>query len=306
MPWKSNTAFQRLHYLKILPNNSCDHYCNNTSDDATVEHKFQCGSSKDPQIWSIYDINGTCPSDFTYIRALKKCMYTNKSFWSFCPIPSKFYIYDGNVTWKIFLKIIEKLKLNNSTVTIYIDENIVVNASLKCASTTTTTPSTIYYSYGSYGSRSYSNSYRWNSNTRYILENGCLRESSYSNQYSYRLCITDPINKYSSLDNDGDDSAYGTNTDLQIKFCPTGWFDVNGRCYRMSYAPKTIQDARNSCINASKTESNKNDESQISLNDDDDEQLNNSPNGDIVQYTSPWQARLGFFLLDTVPEIGKL
>jgi hypothetical protein len=310
MPWKANIGFQRSHYLTILPNTSCDRYCNNTSDNSKFDNKFQCGSLNDPRIWAIYDLNGTCPSDFIYIIELKKCMSTYKHFWNSCTLPSKSYVYDESITWNQFLKVIEQLKLNESLVTVDFDEDIVVNSSWKCPLTTTTTSDTI----NAYYSRSYSNYHSWNSYTRYILENGCLRESlhsSYSHRYSYRLCVANPLNKYSSSYDEENNSTYIiTAIDPVIKYCPTNWFDLNGRCYRMSDERKTIHDAKNSCITISKTESNQNDKSRLWSDDDEDEdddeeQLNDSPKGDIVQYSSEWQARLGFFLLDTIPESGK-
>jgi len=306
MPWKINTAFQRTHYLTILPNTSCDRYCNNTSDDSKINNKFQCGSLTDPRIWAIYDLNGTCPSDFVYIQELKKCLYIYKGSWSSCTLPSKSYVYDGSITWNSFLKIIDRLKLNDSFVTIDFDDNVVVNSTWKCSSTSTVESD-------SYFSRSTSSYYTWNFSKSYLLYNGCLHErssSSYLYRYSYRLCIVNPLNKYSSNDNENNSTYIITSIDPQIKFCPTNWLDINGRCYRMSDEPKTIQNAKDSCITISKKETIKNDKSYLWSNEDedddnDDDQLNESPKGNIVQYTSEWQSRLGFFLLDTVPDNGK-
>jgi hypothetical protein len=305
MPWKINTAFQRTHYLTILPNTSCDRYCNNTSEDSKINNKFQCGSLTDPRIWAIYDLNGTCPTDFVYIQELKKCLYTYKGSWSSCALPSKSYVYDGSITWNSFLKIIDRLKLNEFLVSIDFDADIIVNSTWKCPSTSTD-------ELNSYFSRSYSSYYGWNLTKSYILNNGCLLErssSSYLYRYLYRLCITKPLNKYSS-DDDENNSIYIINyIDPLIKFCPINWLDLNGRCYRMSDEPKTIQNAKDSCITISEKETNKNDKSHSWSNeyddDADDDQLNDSPKGNIVQYTSEWQARLGFFLLDTVSENGK-
>ncbi|CAF5208103.1 unnamed protein product, partial [Rotaria magnacalcarata] len=77
----------------------------------------------------------------------------------------------------------------------------------------------------------------------------------------------------------------------------------------MSTESKSIQKARTSCINKRKADLSENDE-DIVLNDDDgairnetnDEHkksMENIENGEIVQYTSGWQARLGYYLLDT-------
>ncbi len=306
LPWKSSTAFQRLNYLTILPNTSCNRYCNNTSTGSNVNNKFQCGSTTDARIWAIYDLNGTCPADFVYIKELKKCLYAYKSFWSSCTLPAKSFVYDDTMTWNSFLKMIDTLKLNQTLVIIDFDSDVVVNSSWKCPSTTSDISSAYY-------SRSYSSYYSWNSNTRYILDNGCLRENSqstYSHRYSTRLCITNSLNKYSSSADEETNSTYITAIIPQIKFCPTRWFDLNGLCYRMSDERKTIRDARNSCITISKNESTKNDKSPLWSSDDydddnDEDQLNDSPKGDIVQYTTEWQTRLGFFLLDTISESGK-
>jgi hypothetical protein len=311
MPWNSNTAFQRTNYLTILSNTSCNRYCNNTPEDSNVDHKFQCGSLDDIRIWAIYDLNGTCPVDYVYVKEFQKCLYTYKNFWNTCTPPAKSYVYDGSNTWNDFLTMIKTLKLNQTLVTIDFDEDIVVNSSWKCPRTVTDASSS-YYSYSSY--------YSWNSNTRYILDNGCLRESSYTSythRYSNRLCITNPLNKYSLSSDDETNTTYIPPASPQLKYCPTHWFDLNGRCYRMSDEPKTIRDARNSCITISETQLNNtaksqlwsadDDYSEISIYDDedDDDQLNDSPKGEIVQYTSEWQTRLGFFLLDTTPDTGN-
>lgn len=80
----------------------------------------------------------------------------------------------------------------------------------------------------------------------------------------------------------------------------------------MSSKRKSIQDAKSSCIDISKAIITRNNAviAQPESNDDDDDdesddQLNFTPKGDIVQYTSPWQARLGFFLLDKISASGK-
>jgi len=312
MPLKPNKVFERTHYLTILPNSSCDYYCNNTYEGSKSDFKYQCGSLTNPQIWAIYDLNGSCPINFIYIKELKKCIYTYKNFWNSCTPPSIIYVYDGSITWKNFLKIIDKLQLNDSFVTVDFDESVIIDQSWKCLTTTLISSSSDTWKL--YQSQSRSTLYGWNSNTRYILENGCLRDSSYSSfahRYSYRLCVTDPINKYSSTNNDDNNGTYISAVNPQIKFCPTNWFDLNGRCYRISDERKTIEQARNSCINTSLTtrESSILDKPRIWLIDSGGnviggEELNDSPKGEIVEYVSQWQARLGFFLLDTDPDHG--
>jgi hypothetical protein len=307
MPMNYITRLYHALNTTILPNNSCNRYCNNTSEESLSEHKFQCGSLNDTRIRAVYDLNGTCPADSVYIKELKKCMSSYRSFWSSCTPPSKTFVYDKSITWSIFLKTIDTLQLNASIVSVDFDEDITVNSSWKCPSNISSTVGT-YYSYSHLTYSGYS------SNIRYILDEGCLRESSYSSyahRYSHRLCMTNPLNKYSTSDDDDDDeknSTYISSTDPQIKFCPPDWFDLNERCYRMSDERKTIQDARQSCISIS-TESSKNDKSQSWLyydnDEDEDSQLTIAPKGDIVQYTSQWQTRLGFFLLDTISENGK-
>lgn len=309
--WKSYySAFSRSNYLTTLSNTSCDFHCNITSKHSKAEHKFPCGSLNNTRVWAVYDINGSCPKDFVYIKELKKCFSTYKNFWNSCTLPSRSFIYDNNMSWDNFLKIIQTLKLNGTLVTVDFDTDVIIRSTWKCQVTTTSSGSI------SYISRPYSGFSTWNSNIRYILDNGCLRESAYSSyahRYANYLCVTNPINKYSF--DDGDNATYFINSiDPIIKFCPKNWFDLNGKCYRMSNEKKTFADAKDSCITLSKNE--KDDISDVSetwsIADsededtiDDDEQLNNSPESDIVQYTAEWQARLGFFLLDTISESGK-
>jgi len=113
MPLKLNKIFDRTHYLTVLPNTSCDHYCTNSFEGSKTELKYQCGSLTNPQIWAIYDLNGSCPINYIYIKELKKCIYTYKNFWNSCTPPSVSYVYDGSLTWKIFLQVIDKLQLND-------------------------------------------------------------------------------------------------------------------------------------------------------------------------------------------------
>ncbi|UJR31253.1 hypothetical protein I4U23_018755 [Adineta vaga] len=313
MPLKSNKYFEKLHYITIEKNSACDLYCNNTAEGVKTVQKYQCGSINNSNIRAIYDLNGTCPLNFIYIKDLKKCVYTYKNFWNSCTLPSSIYTFDGSLSWASFLKMIETLHLNDSIVTVDFDETAVIDASWKCSSMSSLSTSTSASAWRSYLSHSRSSLYGWSSSTRYILENGCLTESSYSSyshRYSYRICVADPIDRYSSFSDDGNETYIASVSPIQ-KFCPTNWFDLNGRCYRISDERKTIDEARDSCINVSSSSS----ERQSNLvgkpriwsvdsygNLIDDEEFNESPTGNIVEYISEWQARLGFFLLDTDPD----
>ncbi|CAF1131269.1 unnamed protein product [Rotaria sordida] len=310
MPLKPSKTFDRTHYITILSNTSCDRYCNNTYEGSSHDLKYQCGSLKNRQIWAIYDLNGTCPINFIYMKELKKCIYAYKYFWNSCTPPSTSFTFDDSITWNNLLKIIDKLQLKDLTVTIDFDDSVVIDSSWKCLnSLSTSTVSSSMWS--SYISRSRSTLYNFNSNTRYILEKGCLIESSYSSyshRYSYRLCITDSINRYAlTNDDDNNNETYIFSLNPQIKYCPTNWFDLNGRCYRISDERKTIEQARNSCISISTNESTTSSQSRIWLFDSNGNiiggnELNDSPKGEIVEYISQWQARIGFFLLDTDPD----
>ena len=311
MPLESRKTFDRKHYIKILSNTSCDLYCNNTYDSSKTGQTFKCGSSKNPKIWAIYDLDGICPVNFAYVKDMKKCVYKYKYMWNSCTPPSTSFVYDRNVTWDQLLRMINKLQLQKSTVTIEFDKSVVIDPSWKCLnSTSTSSISSIRRT--SYLSRSRSRLYGLGLRARYIFENGCLLETSYfsySHRYSYRLCVTDPINKYSITNNENNDETYISVSNPRIKYCPTNWFDLNGRCYRISEERKTIAEARNACISTSASESDTLSEPRIWLIDGSGNiiggnQLSDSPKGEIVEYVSEWQARLGFFLLDTDPDHG--
>ncbi|CAF4943073.1 unnamed protein product, partial [Rotaria sp. Silwood1] len=111
--------------------------------------------------------------------------------------------------------------------------------------------------------------------------------------------------------------TYTPNFNIMAVICTRHWFDINNHCYRISNDRKTVQEARNSCINLSEAEKKEFEIDIISNDDDDDDMqeeaknefknsMTNSLNGEIAQYTSQWQARLGFFLLDTNPSNTKL
>jgi hypothetical protein len=309
MPLKPSKVFDRAHYIEVKATSFCDSYCNNTAEGSKTD-VYKCGSLKDAQIWAVYDLNGTCPVNFAYVKELKKCIYSYKNFWNSCTPPSVSFVYDGSTNWTVFLNIINGLKLNDSIITIDFDESVIIDRSWKCLSSTVISTSD---SWRTYYSQSRSTLYGWSTgNTRYILENGCLRESSYSSyshRYSYRLCVSDPINKYASISDENSTSTYIAAINPQTKFCATNWFDLNGRCYRISDQRKTIDEARNNCINVSTSQSNTLDKPRIWLIDSNGhiiggDELNDSPKGEIVEYISQWQARLGFFLLDTDPDNG--
>ncbi|CAF1051081.1 unnamed protein product [Rotaria sp. Silwood1] len=294
----------RAHYLTILPNNSCNSYCDNTWGDSNVEHKFKCGSLNDSRIWAIYELTDLCPTDFVYIKELKECMSTYRGLWDSCPSSSIKYVYNQNITWNNFLKIIEKLNLTKSIVSIDFDNDVTIDPSWKCSTTTNSTHSSTRYFTSSF-------------DTQYLLDNGCLRVDSYSwsvRRLSYRLCITYSISSDSLFDAFESYLTYTSPVTQMMYDCPTNWLDLNKHCYRISDERKTIQEARNSCIAVSKAEQNKKHEEIIayisdSYDDDDDKKterdnkikdyISDLLKGEIVQYTSQWQGRLGFFLLDT-------
>ncbi|CAF3728420.1 unnamed protein product [Rotaria sp. Silwood1] len=281
-------------YLTILPDNSCNRYCDNTLGDANIEYKFKCGSLTDRHIWAIYNLRDLCSPGFVYIKELKQCVFTYEEIWNFCPLSSTTYIYDGNITWNMFLKVIEKLKLTESFVSIDFDDNITIDPSWKCSITTTTNIDKINSNI---------------SNRNYVLHNGCLRVHSNSlnlDNLSYRLCIKNPLNQEISILDDIYYRIYMISIDRTKSSCPINWFDLNGHCYRISDEAKTIQQAKNSCINVSIAEENKYHQETIPDDDMKKQILNvtkdsnrNFLQGEITQYTSQWQSRLGFFLLDT-------
>ncbi|CAF4588076.1 unnamed protein product [Rotaria sp. Silwood2] len=310
-----NVNTDRSLNFKILSNNSCDLYCDNTFNDSNIEHKFKCGSLNDSRIWAIYELIDICPTGFIYIKELKKCMYSYKYRWDSCPSSSRGFIYNKTITWNIFLKIIEKLNLNTSTVMVNFDDDVRIDPSWKCSIRTTTTTRTD----SSESSEKYARS---TLNRLYLLQDGCLYEyvySYYSSTSYSRLCSMDPISNDVYSDTYRSYLTYlPVNSEIMYD-CPTNWLDLNNHCYRISDERKTIEEARNSCITISEDEqSKKHDEviAHVSKFDDDDydydddeknekqnkiqNYINDLLKGEIVQYTLSWQARLGFFLLDTI------
>ncbi|CAF5145901.1 unnamed protein product, partial [Rotaria magnacalcarata] len=77
----------------------------------------------------------------------------------------------------------------------------------------------------------------------------------------------------------------------------------------MSNEPRKIQEAKNSCFNISESEEKENlgQIDRLLLDTEEKNELvkefkkfiSDYLKGEIVQYTSRWQARLGFYLLDT-------
>ncbi|CAF0886021.1 unnamed protein product [Adineta ricciae] len=310
MKWQIGTTVKRDLFVKTLSNHSCDYHCSNSINGSIGEQKFQCGSTIDKQIWAIYDIHGTCPSDFIYIKELNKCMNTFEFSWNSCSPPSISYIYNGNITWDVFLQIVERLGLKNSKVAVHFTQDIVIDSSLLCAKSSIVDTSSLW------SSQSFTYSTSSGLTKRYILEKGCLVNENTQQTFSYRyanyLCVAEPLNQYTTS-YDIRDSLYSfINEEPEENFCPPQWLDLNGRCYRMSSERKSIQDAKSSCIALSKTTTTQNSalivQPENNDTDDDDgldDQLNFTPKGDIVQYTSPWQARLGFFLLDKIPDADE-
>ncbi|CAF1252225.1 unnamed protein product [Rotaria sordida] len=305
-----NIDSNRILNLTILPNNTCDLYCDNTFGDSNIEHKFKCGSKNDSRIWAIYDLSGLCPIDFIYVKELKECMSSHSGRWNSCPSSSTRYTYDGKLKWDVFLKIIDQLNLTKSTVLIDFEDNDIIDSAWKCLK---------QYSYGS-DRTSYVYSYR----TLYILENGCLRlesNSGYSFLLASRLCITYSTSLVSSSGYSTVYYRYKPSINPISYDCPMNWLDLNKHCYRISDTSKTIQEAKKNCISVSQsTDSEEHEDSAESINDNDDDDdddygvsydimtkindknkdnINKLHRGEVAQYSSQWQGRLGFFLLDT-------
>ena len=298
MSRRFNNDFNNDLHMKILPNTSCDHYCDYMLTDTKSKQKFSCGSSKNSRIWAKYNLNASCPVGSVYIKE-SQCMSTYRGPPSSCPSPLVKYVYDGNIKWKVFLKIIEKLNLTTSVVAIDFHDDIIIDSSWKCSSEVTGNTRNSYPTDKSYPSENFT--------MYYLLDGGCLRAQSYS-FYKYRslnrLCITSYENERSSLYNRILFQSFPN------RICPPHWLDLNNKCYRMSNENKTIQEARNSCSSLSVTDQKKLKSVLPIFPDVDDDGMNDTSNefydpmihhmqGEVVQYLSSWQARLGFFLLDT-------
>ncbi|CAF1222466.1 unnamed protein product [Rotaria magnacalcarata] len=305
IPKESNENSDRSSYLTNLVNDKCDRYCENIVGDSKVEHKFKCGSLTNRNIWAIYTLNDLCPMYSVYIKELKQCMFTEKILTAECSSPSMEYVYDGNVTWDMFRKVIKKLNLTKSIVSVDFSDAVIIDSSWKCQTNITDN--------GIKSNISNMNYFTGNFTTNYVLSNDCLRETSYtlsSQIASNRLCIAHPINKKLQVDDFFIYINSYNRIDRMETLCGPSWFDLNGHCYRMSNEAKTIQEAKNSCINISvfKKEISSLD-SHIGLDDVDEDKnkfasefknfISDYLKGEIAQYTSRWQTRLGFYLLDT-------
>ncbi|CAF2059180.1 unnamed protein product [Rotaria magnacalcarata] len=304
IPKQLNENSDRSLYLTILSTDKCDLHCKNIVTNSKVEHPFTCGSSTDQRIWAVYNLTDLCPTDSVYIKDLKHCMFANTDIFYSCPSPSVKYVYNGDLTWNTFLKVIKKFNLTKSIVSVDFDDAVIIDSSWKCP--TNKTDNIIK------SNISDTNYFQQSSSANYVLDNGCLRKSTYSvsSQMPVNyLCLTYPINKKSPLD----DEAHLLGSYRYISrarvICPPNWFDLNGQCYRMSNEAKTIQEAKNSCFNISESEEKENlgQIDRLLLDTEEKNELvkefkkfiSDYLKGEIVQYTSRWQARLGFYLLDT-------
>ena len=311
--------------VKVLPDTSCDRHCQINSDGTKTNQTFRCGSLTNADIWAVYELNNSCPINFMYIKEMKRCVSTNTVL-GFCTSSSSSYKYDGTLPWTTLMQIINRLGLNESSVAIDFVDGYEVQNSWKCPAVTTM--STSFSSWQRHSPYSYPFYSAWSSSKTYILSNGCLKQSAYSSylhRFSTRLCVRRPLfsftgdgsssEDYDDDDDDADDSnknsTFMVGVNPTIQFCPSSWFDLNGRCYRVSDERKTIAEARKSCITPSSSSLPKQPgASQVWVVGDDKnlvdaDGINDAPTGELVQYGFDWQARLAFFLLDTDPDAGK-
>ena len=289
-----------------IPDDRCDRYCDNILGNSKAKQTFKCGSLTDSRIWTRYNLISECPIGSIYVKKIGKCMFTHRGLSSSCPSPSIRYVYNEIIKWNAFLKLIEKLNLTKSIVSINFASYVTINPLWKCPTTIATTNTTnSNWSNTDYFSRKFS--------TFYVLENGCLRARSYSlhsRMLTNHLCIRNSNYMDSSSADTRINLFYLPIRFIRTAHCPSRWFDLNGHCYRMSDGRKTIQEAKNSCINLSGVEL-KFAELQIIYNNDADnndtkKEINKYMDfrksrlkGKIAQYTSTWERDLGFFLLDT-------
>lgn len=300
--------------LTPLPNTSCDLYCDNSFNQSILEHKFKCGSKINSRIRAVYDLADLCPDGFIYIKELQGYMTSyHGDKRNLCSSGTEIYKYDRKVAWQELLNIVERLKLTKSAIRMDFDDGIDIDPSWKCPSSTTT--STTYSSY--FDDEDYSSDYI----TYYVLSNGCLHAESHKSwpyRSMNRLCIIYRTEMISLTD--GTDSLWRYHSSISRLFdgCPENWFDLNLHCYRVSNTPKTIQEASNSCVTLSEYESiqkyqevlefvnntqHSNDDGSLYQNKAEimekiKEYLYKMHFGEIAQYTSSFQDRLGFFLLD--------
>ncbi|CAM4971429.1 unnamed protein product [Rotaria socialis] len=304
IPKQLNENSDRSLYLTILSTDKCDRHCKNIVANSKVQHPFTCGSSTDQRIWAVYNLTDLCPTDSVYIKELKHCMFTNTDIFDSCPSPSVKYVYNGNLTWNTFLKVIKKFNLTKSIVSVDFDDDVIIDSSWKCPMNKT---DNIIKS-----NISDTNYFQQSSSVNYVLDSGCLRESTYS--VSSRmpmnyLCVTYPMNKKSPLDDEPHLHGRYRYISRTIVACPPNWFDLNRQCYRMSNEPKNIQEAKNTCFSISESEEKENlgQIDRLALDTEEKNEfveefkkfISDYLKGEIVQYTSRWQTHLGFYLLDT-------
>ncbi|CAF3363218.1 unnamed protein product [Rotaria sp. Silwood2] len=295
---KLNLNSDDVHHLTILSNDNCDRYCDNILIDSKIQEKFTCGSLKDSHIWSIYNLNSICPIGSIYIQEFEKCISIYKGISNSCPLPSMNYIYNGNPTWNIFLKAIRKLNLTKTILSIDFNDNFTIDSSWLCSTNNNTINS---------------NDFNKNYSTSYILDSGCLRIRSSSHLLSTHLCMTNSLTKESLSDNIRGCSSYPLYTQENIDICPDSWFDINTDCYQISDRRKTIQETRNNCGGFLEIPNGYPEILKKVINffihEDNDSLMKGMFqkinavidifHDEVVQYTSKWQVRLGFFILDT-------
>ncbi|CAF1616538.1 unnamed protein product [Rotaria magnacalcarata] len=277
IPKTLNEKLDRALYLTILPDNSCDRYCDNIVANSKAEHGFKCGSLTDQRIFAIYTFTDLCPIDSVYVKEWKN-VYLSR-------MDSYHHAF-------------QQTQPSTSMIVI-----VTIDPSWKCSSELANKGKTSHASNASY----------FTLRRNYLLENGCLRENKYSfdlfNSQKH-LCMADPINKKSLLNDFPIYYHAALKTDRMINRCHPHWLDLNENCYRISDKSKTIQEAKSSCINISEAEEKEHLREMNSTDrhvNEDEKQLQSAFNkflrnyikGEIVQYTLQWQTGLGFYLLDT-------
>ncbi|CAM4840777.1 unnamed protein product [Rotaria magnacalcarata] len=166
IPKTLNEKLDRALYLTILPDNSCDRYCDNIVANSKAEHGFKCGSLTDQRIFAIYTFTDLCPIDSVYVKEWKN-VYLSR-------MDSYHHAF-------------QQTQPSTSMIVI-----VTIDPSWKCSSELANKGKTSHASNASY----------FTLRRNYLLENGCLRENKYSfdlfNSQKH-LCMADPINKKSLL-----------------------------------------------------------------------------------------------------------
>ncbi|CAF1346534.1 unnamed protein product, partial [Didymodactylos carnosus] len=297
----------RALYVSTLPNSTCDRYCNDSSPVQT----YRCGSKKDPKIFAVYLLNGSCPETTIFVSELGKCVTKQYSGYysgpTTCSPPMKEFVYDGSIAWSAYLRLLKKLELHDERVLIEFADHITPNNSWQCGLTTTTIASTtgddddsprpIYRI-----QRPMWSQFRTSAEQkRYLVYNSCLRDSEslsyYYSRSGYRVCIMEPVEKFSSSSgSDNNNSSYIISISQLNTICPHGWLDINHRCFRMTKQKKSMASAKNVCI------SNQDEDKVITLMgivDDVQRKTENERNaGRPLEYQTEWEAKIGFYLLD--------